>query len=267
MGAILWVANKSVPAVNVDGYFIFKHDYDPLPRPAVPTPGDEADIYTLGGRLSGLVADGHVKYSLEGAYQFGQKKDPAINNAFLAPSAQTSDYRNIDAFGAVSKVSYLFNDKLNNQASFSFEFLSGDNPSSKNDEMFDNLWGRYPRWSEIALYSYAAETRIGQEAGLYRFGPGWSLSPMKDMDFSLAYFALFSPEEIATRAAAASLFAGNANMADHGNFRGHFLQAVLKYKFSKHVVGHLWSEFEFPGNYYAYRTTMYFLRPEISFSF
>ncbi len=44
--------------------------------------------------------------------------------------------------------------------------------------MFDVLWGRWPRWSEMYnIYSYVQETRVGQTANLYRFGPTWSLSP------------------------------------------------------------------------------------------
>ena len=76
-GAILWVANKSIPEANVDGYFIYKHD-DRINSDPTASFGDNADIYTLGGRLSGLV-ENHVKYSVEGAYQSGRKQDPELN--------------------------------------------------------------------------------------------------------------------------------------------------------------------------------------------
>ena len=52
-----------------------------------------------------------------------------------------------------------------------------------------------------------------------------------------------------------------------GDFRGHYLQAVLKYKFNKHLSGHLWSEFLFPGDFYASRGMMDFLRAEIMYTF
>ncbi len=261
-GAILWVANTSMPEANLDGYFIYKRD-DRITRfgpPVVPPPtGDNADIYTFGARVSGTVAK-NWKYSAEGAYQFGQKQDPTINNALLDPSARTTGYRDIRAFGWNTKLTYLVKDKLNNQIGFAYEFLSGDDPSTKNDEMFDNLWGRWPRWSEIGLYSFAAETRIGNEANLHRFGPTWSITPAKGLEFNAAYYALFAQEEVATRGPT-SLFSGN------GTFRGHFLQAILKYRISKHMVAHLWSEFQFPGDYYVHDATWYFLRPEVMFTF
>lgn len=259
-GAILQVANSSLKAANVTGYFIYKHDnaatdIDPRFHP------DSGDIYTLGGRVNGLLDD-NWKYWVEGAYQFGRKLDPSVRYPEVA-----TGYRHLDAFGLNSKLTYLFNDKLNNQLGLSCEMLSGDNPKSGNDEMFDVLWGRWPRWSEIGLYSYAAETRIGQEANLIRFGPTWTVNPIKDLEFSASYYALFAQQDVATRAASDTLFAGNGDLPGHGNFRGHFASAVLKYKFNPHMTGHLWSEFLFPGDYYANRDVMSFLRAEVMFTF
>lgn len=252
-GAVLYVANKSIPAANVDGYFIYKHDTKPSEGAA--RFGDNADIYTVGTRVSGLLAE-HFKYSAEGAYQFGDKQDSNVK----FPAVST-DYRTVNAYGFNSKVAWLFKDKLNNQLSFSFEFLSGDDPKSKSDEMFDVLWGRWARWSEIGLYDYAPETRVGQEANLYRFGPGWSFTPAKGLDFSASYYALFAPEQVPTREASATLFSND------GNFRGHFAQAALRYKFNQHLAGHLLAECLFPGDYYVHRDVIRFLRAEMSFAF
>jgi Alginate export len=259
-GAILSIANTSLRAANLTGYFIYKHDDRANPGGINPVPrgGDNADIYTFGGRLSGLVAD-HWKYAAEGAYQFGRKADIDIKDAF-SPAGGSAEYRNLNACGFNGRLTYLCNDSLNSQANFSYEFLSGDNPNSRSDEMFDVLWGRWPRWSEIGLYGYAAETRIGQESNLHRIGPGWSFTPMKNLDLSANYFALFSDEDAATRGVS-GLFTGT------GNFRGHFVQGILKYKFSRHVSGHLWSEFLFPGDYYANNKPISFLRAEIMLTF
>ena len=265
-GAILWVANKSIPAANVDGYFFYKHDTEINDLPLAPYT-DGGDIYTIGGRVSGL-PENHWKYSAEGAYQFGQKQDPILNqggaNALLAPSAETTGFRDISAFGGQSKLTYLFKDDWNDQLSLSYEYLSGDNPHSKNDEMFDVLWGRWPQWSEMYnIYSYVPETRVGQTANLQRVGPTWSVTPVKKLDFSLTYYALFANQDAPTRALpfAQSAFSGN------GDFRGHYLQAILKYKFNDYVSAHLWSEFLWEGDFYAKQQMMDFLRAEVMFTF
>lgn len=263
-GALLQVSNTSLPAANFTGYFIYKHD-DRDNGPGLPLVkefhvGDNADIYTLGGRISGVFAD-HWKYSVEGAYQFGSKQDLTIQDDHNAYAGGSADYRNLSAFGINSKLTYQFKDALNNQLALSYEFLSGDDPKSSSDEMFDVLWGRWPRWSEIGLYAYAAETRIGQEANLHRLGPTWTLTPAKDLDLAFSYFALFADQAVPTRQASTSLFSNS------GTFRGHFLQAVLKYKFSKHMSGHLWGEVLLPGDFYAHNTAISFLRAELMFTF
>jgi hypothetical protein len=251
-GAIVQIANSSLKAANLTGYFIYKNDSK------VAVNGDNADIYTVGGRVNGLLSD-HWKYWAEGAYQFGRKSDTSIK--FPEATAGSADYRPLAAYGVNSKLTYLFKDKLNNQLTGSFELLSGDNPNTGNDEMFDVLWGRWPHWSEIGLYSYAAETRVGQQANLIRFGPTWAFNPIKDMEFSTSYYALFSMTDTPTREASATLFSND------DNFRGHFASAVVKYKFNQHLTGHLWGEVLFPGGYYANDTMMSFLRAEVMFTF
>jgi hypothetical protein len=257
-GAILNVANTSLKVANLTGYFIYKEDA--LPSGA-PRGGDNAYIYTLGGRVNGLFGNDHWKYWAEGAYQFGRKQDVDINDAASAADpAVKNEFRPVDAFGVNSRISYLFKDKLRNEVTFAYEFLSGDDPNTKNDEMFDVLWGRWPQWSEIGLYEYAAETRIGSEANLHRIGPGWIISPMKNLDFNVNYYVLLAQQEVATRAVS-GLFTGD------GIFRGHFVQATLKYKFSPHLSGHLWGELQFPGDYYVHREMMSFARAEIMLTF
>ncbi|HVM60035.1 MAG TPA: alginate export family protein [Verrucomicrobiae bacterium] len=257
-GAILWIANKSVPEANVDGYFIYKHDTR-LNNPPPADFGDNADIYTFGGRISGLALN-HWKYSAEGAYQFGRKQE---QDEFLT-TYDTSIFHEIRAGAVNSKLTYLFKDDWNDQLSLSYEFLSGDNPHTGTDEMFDVLWGRWPRWSEMYnIYSYVPETRVGQTANLHRIGPTWNVTPAKNLDFSLSYYVLLADEDTPTR----TLVFTQQSFTDHGSLRGNYLQAILKYKFNQYVSAHLWSEFLWEGNYYSKQQMMDFLRAEVMFTF
>jgi hypothetical protein len=111
------------------------------------------------------------------------------------------------------------------------------------------------------IYGYVNETRVGQMDNLHRIGPTWSFTPIKDMQFSLSYYALFADQSLPTTQTLPGAY------TDKGNFRGHYLQSILKYKFSQHMSGHLWSEFLFPGNYYVSSQMMTFLRAEVMFTF
>lgn len=262
-GVIVYVSNGSIENTRLDGYFIYKRDDQETFTIAgvKKAPGDNANIYTLGGKITGTPQE-HWQYSAEGAYQFGTKEDNVREDGAL-----TFAQRDIDAYGGKAKLTYLFEDKLNCQLSLNGEFLSGDNPNSKNrDEMFDVLWGRWPRWSELYIYSFATETsgKFAQWNNLIRFGPSWTCSPIKGMTASVMYNALFAPENTPTRtpsAGAAALFSND------GHFRGHYLQAVLKHQFTKNISGHLWGEWIWEGDYYAQRDVMAFLRAEVMFSF
>ncbi|MFO1499619.1 MAG: hypothetical protein U1G07_14710 [Verrucomicrobiota bacterium] len=249
-GIILYASNKQLERTQLDGYFIYKRDDRELAQ------GDNADIFTLGGRIVGTPAE-HWLYSVEGAYQFGRKQDPTLRDG-----AGGNLWRELDAFGSNARLSYLFRDPWQNQAHLVFEFLSGDHPGSKDDEMFDILWGRWPRFSEGYIYSYIYETggRVAQINNLERLGAGWSLCPRKDLNVSAYYNAWFAPEQTATRARNPGLFGG-------GDFRGHYVQTVIKQQFSKHVAGHLWGEFIWAGDYYQDRSFMDFLRAEILLTF
>jgi hypothetical protein len=251
-GVVVYVSNKSVKNTTIDGYFIYKRDdQETLTRNGAPwVPGDNADIYTFGGKITGTPSK-HWFYSLEGAYQFGEKEDSHFAK------------RDINAYGGKAKLTYLFKDSLNNQISLATEFLSGDDPNTEDDEMFDLLWGRWPRWSELYIYSYALETsgKVAQINNLWRIGPSWSFNPMKGMSFSATYNALLAPEKTPTRTVAPTRFSND------GSFRGHYLQTVLKHQFNKHWQAHLWAEFVWQGDYYNQRDTMMFIRPEIMFTF
>jgi len=254
-GVVLYASNKSLENVQLDGYFIYKRD-DRVTftiNGVQKTPGDNANIYTIGGKITGTPEE-HLQYSVEGAYQFGTKQD-TIEGVFAQ--------RDIDAYGAKAKLTYLFKDPMNNQVSLVGEFLSGDNPNTTGkDEMFDVLWGRWPRWSELYIYSYIYETggRIAQMNNLGRVGPSWTCTPIKDTSLSLMYNALFAPEETPSRAVAPVF-------TKTGNFRGHYLQAVLKHQFNKYLSAHLWSEFVWQGDYYDHEGALMFLRGEVMVSF
>ena len=63
---------------------------------------------------------------------------------------------------------------MNNQLTWSRSTSPATIPDTTGkDEMFDVLWGRWPRWSELYIYSYAAETggKIAQMNNVMRFGP------------------------------------------------------------------------------------------------
>ena len=263
-GVILYASNKSVKDTQIDGYFIYKADN------AIPqlTKGYNADIYTIGGRVAGTPAE-HWQYTAEGAYQWGRRNDASGN--FTAAKNQTalgSLSRDVSAFGFNAKLTYLFKDSLNNQLSLVSECLSGDKGGTGKDEMFDMLWGRGPRISEVWAVALPVEVanRSSQWNNLFRIGANWSIAPTKNTSVSATYNALFALEDNPTRATIPSDPAKEVFSRD-SNFRGHLMQLVVKQKFTKQLSGLVLAEYCPLGDYYVHTDNMFFLRAEMLVTF
>jgi len=235
-GAILYLSNKSIEKMEVDGFFIYKHDHQ-----VIPTMGDNADLYTSGGRIAGNL-DKHWSYNAEGAFQLGNRNDADVS-----------------AFGVNSHLTYALNDALNNRFRVSYEYEGGDDPSTPGYEQFDILWGHYPRWTEAGIFYSQAETgRPGDISNLHRMGPGWSISPFKKADLRLDYYYLLADQNSAYKP-------GSTQFTKSGDTRGHMLTSCLKYKYNQHFSSYLLGEILFPGDYYVNSEPDLFVRAELMY--
>ncbi|MEI7733343.1 MAG: alginate export family protein [Verrucomicrobiota bacterium] len=267
-GLIAYATFKPKKELEVNAYFMYKHDQR-VYEDRVYTPytgyqtarGDNGDIYTLGGRVVHDATE-HVRVSVEGAYQFGRKQETGTPMGARSNTLFGNNYHSISACGLNSRISYLVKDKMNNVVYLAYEYESGDDPSTSKDEQFDPMWGRWPRWSEMYIYSYPNETKVAFCSNVHRVGPGWTISPNKYLDFVVNYNLLYADQAVPTRASVAS-----TSFSRHGHDRGQYLQAIMKAKFNKHLVGHLWAEVIWPGNFYSFKEQMTFLRWEVMASF
>lgn len=247
-GVILYANNKTLLDGDLDGYFIYKHDE---PNPAAlrinngfsgPSPSDSGDIYAAGARVDTKLA-AHWALRAEGVYEWG-----------------TRNNRDLDAFGLNSRLTYSFDDKLKNQLHADVEFLSGDDPNSRGDEAFDPLWGRWPQWSELMIYQWPLDSRVGEFTNLRRLNAGWIAQVHPTTQVTLDYHALWA-DEMGTRYASQM-----ANISGDDRFRGHLFTGWVRTKFNKHVAGHLVAEYLIPGDYYAEnrRNDSFFVRAELN---
>ncbi len=244
IGLILYASSKPVANTQLDGYLMYKADNASTAR------GYNADIYTFGTRLAGTPQE-HWQYSVEAAYQWGRRGD-----SFFPQS------RSVSAYGGLAKLTYLFKDSFNNQVSFLAEYLSGDRRGSTGkDEMFDVLWGRTPRVSEVWAVALGQETgRNAQYNNLFRVGGTWSMAPTKSTSLTATYCALFALEESPTRTTS-TLYSRDSN------FRGHLFQLVAKHKFTKQLSGLILAEWCPMGSYYRHTDQMTFVRAEMVVAF
>lgn len=255
-GAILYARNKSlIRDTDLDGYFIYKGN-DPNDTAGnirvnngapFPSPADDGEVYALGARIDSKLG---AKWSLkaEAAGEWG------TNSPY--PGAPKQD---ISAFGLNARLGYAFNDALVNRLHLDLEYLSGDDPDTAANEAFDPLWGRWPQWSELYIYQWPLDSRVGQATNLLRLNLGWTAKVHPTTEVLLDYHALWANQESVRTPGQL------ANISQGGTFRGHLFSAWAKAKFNKYVSGHLVAEYLAPGDYYAEnrRDGSYFLRAEL----
>jgi hypothetical protein len=239
--AIVYLTNKSIKDTKIEGYFIYKDD-----RPTgsfirdntgtlFPSDSDSGEIYTLGSRLSHTFTP-HWQAYAEGAGQFGRRGE-------FNPTTDVYDkpIRPVEAFGADSRLTYSTLDSWHDQFFLGYEYLSGDHAGSGTDSAFDPLWGRWARWSELYIYSYAFETRIAEITNMHHVSLGWVGFPTPKLETDFTYNLIFTDTNPLV----------DTNGFGSGGLRGQLLSAWLKYKFNSHLSGHLMGEVLFPGDYYA----------------
>lgn len=203
----------------------------------------EADIGTLGVRLMPKFSE-TLSGNLELAGQFGERGDASILG-YMA-----------DAF-VVQKLGVL--PALKPAADAGVYYLSGDDPSTKDDESWDPLWARYPQFSELYVYALDNEETGARWSNLLMPHVGLTLNPLATLKTTASVGYLYAPED---------------DGPGGGHERGWL--AVLKNEFTlaqnwlrakDKLTGHLWLEALEPGDYYKVDDLALFARWEINYLF
>ncbi|KAF0103658.1 MAG: hypothetical protein FD187_926 [bacterium] len=258
-GLILYARHKWNPDTSIDGFYMYK-DNDASRGEAPPrwynngaaarSFADDGHTHAVGGRVESRFAE---RWSLraEAAYQWGRRE---TRNA----SGGTISDRDLRAWGFNGRLTRDFGGDWKQRAHLGYEFLSGDDPDTSDNEAFDPLWGRWPQWSELIIYTYAAESRIGEITNLHRLNLGWTAQVHAKANLSLDWHALFADEKTCT--------VGALDYGCDGSFRGHLFTSWIRAKFDKTISGHLVAEYFLPGDYYASSNddNAWFFRAEVN---
>jgi hypothetical protein len=137
-----------------------------------------------------------------------------------------------------------------------FALLSGDDPSTLDkNEGWNPLFSRYPKWSELYVYSMAAET-----AGRPAYATN-TLNPYVKFDRTLHKKVSFQGVLYHYRALQARKFRDGSTS---GKTRGSEVQALFQFTFNKYVTGHFLFDRFFSGDFYqAPRANGSFIRGEL----
>ena len=218
-GAGLYLVDNSLENKKIEGYYFFKSEERDQ--------GGRDDIHTVGARLSGSYSEGG-RYAGELAYQFGDMmgEDRGAIGGYIH-----SEYR----FAALMKP----------QLGLGLIYLSGDNPDTPEFEGWNPLYSRWPKWSDLYIYTMASLGRgVAYWENLASVDISLSLKPNENIGVDASLYYMTAPEEPV-------IDSGDPSPAVvGGSERG--LLSILKFSwdYTDYLSGHLLWERFYPGNYY-----------------
>ncbi len=134
--------------------------------------------------------------------------------------------------------------------------FSGDDPKTKNTiEGWDPIFSRWPKWSELYIYSQVKEVGVGYWTNLGMWQGEFGIQPRKWLAARGTWYHMdaFHP------------FPGSQKIFGQGTGRGENGQVRVDFMPDPHWKAHVLYETQLPGDFYRVQNTGYFLRFEVSY--
>jgi len=133
--------------------------------------------------------------------------------------------------------------------------MSGDDPKSNRITGWDPLFSRWPKWSELYIYSQSREKAVGYwtNTSMWRAEAGMAVGRHGALRGTCYKMSAFHP------------FPGDPNIFSTGLNRGNMLQARYDLAFNPHWRAHALYEELLPGDYYTFAHHAYFVRFEVGY--
>ena len=233
----LYVTRTNLARQKLETYYFYKEEEAPSAQEP------HLKLNTIGARISGELP-WSVKYATEGAYQFGRHYPACRAGGNVACGEPTRDHRSCGGYASFSR---SFLTLLQPTLQLGAIYLSGDDIDDPDDEVvrgWHPLFSRWPKWSELYIYSLIPEGgRVADWSNLIALQAGLSLQLSGKARLSYNYYYMRAPEPLNPTAAASSFFGD-------GQDRGHNQQWKLAVEMTPHVSWHFLLERFAPGDFY-----------------
>jgi hypothetical protein len=235
----LYLTDASLPGTGLEAYYFFKTETGDTRAATNPAFQRDRRFHTLGGRVARQF-DGGWSLSGELAGQAG-RQDPGTG---------------ILAWGTWASVKRVFAHAMKPSLSLGYLGLSGDDPTTERSEGWDPVFSRWPRWSELYIYTLAGERGPAYWTNLSAPQAEFQIAPAKPLNLRATYYRL----------GAFHRFPGKAAVFSGGITRGDLYEVRADVRVNDRWRGHVVGEWLEPGDFYSASDAAWFFRAEVIYS-
>jgi len=243
----LYYTGREFADTTLEAYYVYKTETRDYRSPANALFQPDRRLSTVGGRVDRTLAAGWSA-NAEFAYQFGTQ----AANAPQGLAAKT-----IGAYGGYGHVKKAFEASWRPRVSLGYILLSGTDPHSGRIGGWDPLFSRWPKWSELYIYSQPGEKGVAYWTNTGMLEAEVRLTPVRNFEVRATYYKLSALEAPAAVTAAWG----------SGKNRGDLYQVRADLKLNDSLKGHVLYEHLAPGSFYNAQAPGYFLRMEVAYAF
>lgn len=244
----LYYTNRDHKDSDIDAYYFYKkevHDYRAATNVQFQP---DRHVNTLGARLVRRLPRG---FSATGEFA-GQWGAQHGNAATARPRAD------IRAWGGYGYLKRTFATRWKPYVLAGYWALSGDDQSNtKTRGGFDPLFSRWPKWSEMYIYSQVPEVGVAYWTNNRMFQMEAGASPTKHLTLRATFYeeSAFHP------------YTRKPTVFDTGTHRGENYQVRADYLFNSNWKAHMLYERLNPGDFYKSQCNAFFVQAQVTYSF
>jgi hypothetical protein len=245
IAAGLYYQEKSFAQIQLDGYYFFKEEE------GVSYNRPQSRIHTLGSRVVRDICE-EVSVTAEAALQLGKWSD-----------------KDRLAYGGYCYGTYRPPIRFEPALTLGAIYLSGDDNSTDKYEGWNPLFGRWPKWSELYIYTLLNEGGIAYWDNLFVPHGKLALKLHERLGLESSIYLMYAPESDLCIMADDSVLACPIRLGRTENDRGVLTELRLTWRINNYLTGHLlWEHLE-PGGFYSqkYRNPSDFVRWELLYKY
>lgn len=224
---------------TLEAYYAYKQEKDDTRAASDAARQPDRALHTLGARYARRWGSGW-SVTAEAAGQLGTQ-DPETD---------------IRAWGTQGQLKKTFAVSMKPSLAAGWVGLSGDDAATGAIEGWDPLFARFPKWSDLFLYTLSTEKGVGY----------WSNLAIGQIEFQMELAPPVSLRAAYQRLGAFHPFPGKASLFAGGSGRGDVYAARFDVKPNATWRGHMLAEYLAPGNFYATSDGAWFFRAEVIFA-